>query len=541
MLKEYRTLRDIFDYSCKEYAEIQANMAMDSDAGYTYEKLRQKCETISLLLSRKGIGAADKVAIYSTGNVNWSVAYLAATAFGRIAVPILPDFSGNEAEHVLKHSEAKALFVSPKQLAKLSEEFLSTIDLVFDIESLEIIRDNTSNPTFAETCIPEEDTLATIIYTSGTTGMAKGVMLTHKNFVGNIKGAKKFFPVLSSDVFLSILPLAHAYELTLGLIYPLFGGACVCYISKTPTPTYLMRAMQAIRPTVMLSVPLIIEKVYKNTIVPMISKHKVLSWMNRKMNTTLCRIIGRKMIKTFGGRIRFFGVGGAKLDIDVERFLHKAKFPYYIGYGLTECAPLLALCGYKDTIPGQIGRAVDGMQLRLDNINPNSGEGEIVAKGDNIFVGYYKDPERTSQAFTEDGWFRTGDLASVDARGRYTIKGRIGNMIVGASGENIYPEEIEKVAKELPDIEDIIVVTRGTRLVALVKVADSLFDLHDAENDEQTKAAIESFKKTILEYVNPKVNAASQIKSVEVMKEPFKKTATMKIRRFLYKKDAPTL
>ena len=536
-----RTLEELFRFSTSQYAPRTMNRLYGSDAGYTFGSFKYACERLSTILSRHGVGADDRVAIYSTGHPNWSVAFFAATAFGRVAVPVLPDFTGSEAKHVLEHSGAKVLFASAKQLAKLDEEVLDSMNLVFAMETLEIVRDNSSEAAFANVSTPLPDSLATIIYTSGTTGSAKGVMLLHRNFMGNIRAGIRYYPLNENDVMLSILPLAHAYELTLGMLYPFSTGASVCYIPKPPTPSFLMQVMSEVRPTAMLSVPLIIEKVYRGNIVPMLKRSKFLHWMDLHMNRTLCRIVGKRMIKTFGGRLRFFGIGGAKLDVDVERFLQKARFPYHIGYGLTECAPLLSLCSYRNTVPGQIGVPVYGMELRLDNINPATGEGEIVARGENVFPGYYKDAERTADAFTPDGWFRTGDLASVDEKGRYGIKGRRGNMIVGASGENIYPEEIEMVAKEIPQIEDIIVVTRGNKLVALVKAADSLFDLAEAKTDEQTKAAVESFKKSVSDYVNARVNVASQIKSVELMTKPFEKTATLKIRRFLYTKDAPTV
>lgn len=536
-----RTLEELFRFSTSQYAPRTMNRLYGSEAGYTFGSFKYACERLSTILSRHGVGADDRVAIYSTGHPNWSVAFFAATAFGRVAVPVLPDFTGSEAKHVLEHSGAKVLFASAKQLAKLDEEVLDSMNLVFAMETLEIVRDNSSEAAFANVSTPLPDSLATIIYTSGTTGSAKGVMLLHRNFMGNIRAGIHYFPIDTNDVMLSILPLAHAYELALGMLYPFSTGASVCYIPKPPTPSFLMQVMSEVRPTAMLSVPLIIEKVYRGNIVPMLKRSKFLHWMDMHMNRTLCRIVGKRMVKTFGGRLRFFGIGGAKLDVEVERFLQKARFPYHIGYGLTECAPLLSLCSYRNTVPGQIGVPVYGMELRLDNINPATGEGEIVARGENVFPGYYKDAERTADAFTPDGWFRTGDLASVDEKGRYGIKGRRGNMIVGASGENIYPEEIEMVAKEIPQIEDIIVVSRGNKLVALVKAADSLFDLAEAKTDEQTKAAVEKFKKTVSDYVNARVNTASRIKSVELMTKPFEKTATLKIRRFLYSKDAPTV
>ena len=537
----YSTLCELFNHSTRAYAGHVMNRSCDLDAGYTYGEFRHTCERLSSLLSRHGVGAEDRVAIYSVGHPNWPAAFFCATAFGRVAVPVLPDFSGNEAQHVLEHSGAKALFVSSRQLSRLSDEVLSGLNIVICIETLEVLRSNAGDEIYADVGTPLPESLAAIIYTSGTTGAAKGVMLQHRNFIANVKAGFHVFTIGTEDVLLSILPLAHAYELSLGMLFPFAAGSSVYYISKAPTPSYLMKVMQEVRPTAMLSVPLIIEKVYKGTIVPMLRKSPLLHWMDMHMHKVLCLLVGRRMVKTFGGRMKFFGIGGAKLDENVERFLQEARFPYYIGYGLTECAPLLAVCGYRDTVPGQIGRAIHGVELRLDDVNPETGEGEIVARGENVFPGYYRDEARTREAFTADGWFRTGDLAAVDARGCYAIKGRIGNMIVGASGENIYPEEIEKVAREIPQIEDIIVVSRGKKLVALVKCVDSLFDLAHVRDDEQTRAAIASFKKTVSDYVNSRVSVASQLNSIELMTCPFEKTATLKIRRFLYAEEAPTV
>lgn len=541
MKRNPNTITDIFLNSTSLHKDKIWSFTVDKDLTYTYGQFADKCKELSDLLYAHGIGAGDKVAIFSAGTPNWSLAFFAATAFGRVAVPILPDFTGSEAEHVLTHSETRALFISSKQLPKLSEECLSSMELIIDIQTLGIIRDNGASHMNSAVLEPQPDDLAALIYTSGTTGQAKGVMLSHRNFVVNVIAGYDFYPLDNDDILLSILPLAHTYELSLGLLYPFSCGAQVCYTSKPPTPSYLMKVMQEIRPTAMLTVPLIIEKVYKSTIIPTIKKSKALSWMEKNMNTVLCRIIGKKMVKTFGGRMKFFGIGGAKLDYDVETFLHKAKFPYYIGYGLTECAPLLCLSKFHSTVPGSIGWPILGVELRLGDKNPQTGEGEIQARGGNIMPGYYKDPERTAEAFTEDGWFRTKDIACTDEQGRYFIKGRLGNMILGANGENIYPEEIEKVIKEIPSIEDALVISRENRLIGLVKVADSLFNTAEAEKDNKVLDAIRTFNQEVVSHVNARVNLSSRLHSVEMMKEPFNKTATMKIRRFLYEKDAPTI
>lgn len=528
------TLSKLFNYATGLYGGRQMNKMAGSDAGYTYQSFRDKCLEMSHLLSRYGIGAGDRVAILAANMPNWTVAMFSSVAFGRVSVPILTDFSENEVTNVLTHSESKALFVTRRQLHKVSKECMDALTLVIDIETLTVIKEDRN----AFTCDgkvlePVPDDLASIIYTSGTTGKAKGVMLSHRNFITNVISSYRFFKIGKSDVMLSVLPMAHTYELSLGMLYPMYAGACVCYISKPPTPSYLLKTMKEIRPTAMLTVPLIIEKVYKSSVVPTIKGSKMLTWMDKHAHKFMCRLIGKKMIDSFGGRLKFFGVGGAKLDVDIERFLNDARFPYYIGYGLTECAPLLAYCTYKNTKPGSIGPSSYGVTLRLDNPN-EQGAGEIVAKGENIMIGYYKDPERTREAFTEDGWFRTNDLAVVDEKGAYSIKGRLNNMILGASGENIYPEEIEKVINDFDGVNESLVLERRGRLVALVCLSDNVLDWNQA-GAEEVFAKMESISGSILSYVNKRVGKNSNISSVEVMKEPFEKTATQKIRRFKYK------
>ena len=377
------------------------------------------------------------------------------------------------------------------------------------------------------------DDIATIIYTSGTTGNAKGVVLSHRNLTSCVASCFHAQPRNETDRWLSILPMSHTLELTLGVLYPMYVGACVYYMSKPPVPALLLKAIQAVKPTTMLSVPLIIEKIYRSSIAPTIKKSRVLSWMNTHMNLLMCKIIGLKLKKTFGGHLSFFGIGGAKLDTEVETFLLRAGFPYAVGYGLTETSPLLSFTVGKTRAPGSIGYTVKNVELRLDNINPETGEGEIVAKGPNVMLGYYKDPERTRKAFTADGWFRTNDLACIDEKGRYYIKGRLSNMILGSSGENIYPEEIEQVINGIDDVDESIIVPRDGKLVALVTFNENVIDWNQEGEDEFFRK-IEEYKARILGIVNKNVNRTSKVSAVQILREPFEKTATRKIRRFKY-------
>lgn len=531
------TLGKLYEYSTSMYENNRFSQMLDSDMGYTYGGFKKKCDEISHMLSRYGIGAGDRVAILAQNMPNWTVAMFSLVPFGRISVPILPDSSENEVTNILTHSGCKAIFISRRMLSKLSKECTDKLILVIDIETFELIkRDDNAFTCDGKVSQPLPDDLATIIYTSGTTGNAKGVMLSHRNLCSNIIAALHAHKCSEKDVWLSILPMAHTYEMSLGVLYPIFCGACVYYIQKPPTPSVLLSAMKTVRPTVMLSVPLIIEKIYRNSVVPTIKGSRVLTWMHKHFPTLLCRLIGMKLKATFGGRLKFFGIGGSKLDTTVEKFLKRAKFPYAIGYGLTETAPLICNAGVKYTKPGSTGIASYGVTVRLLNVNPETGEGEIVCKGNNVMLGYYKDPERTRSVFTDDGWFKTNDLACVDEKGRYYIKGRLSNMILGPSGENIYPEEIEKVINNIEEVNESIVLERNGRLVALVQFNDNIINW-DQEGEDQFFEKLEARKKAIMNYVNKHVNKFSKINDVEVMKEPFEKTATQKIRRFKYKKD----
>ena len=531
------TLAKLYEYSTAIYENNKLSVMLDSDMSYTYGSFKKKCDELSHRLSRYGIGAGDKVAILSQNMPNWTVAMFSLVPFGRVSVPILPDSSENEVTNILNHSGSKAIFISKRLLPKLSKECSEKMDLVIDIETFEIIRRNDDAFTCdGKTTQPLPDDIATIIYTSGTTGNAKGVMLSHRNLCHNIIASLHAHKCTEKDVWLSVLPMAHTYELSIGVLYPIFVGACVYYIPKPPATSVLLSALKTVRPTVMLSVPLIIEKVYKNSVVPTIRRSRVLRWMRKHTPTLLYRLIGMKLKATFGGRLKFFGIGGSKLDIQVEEFLKKAKFPYAIGYGLTETAPLICNAGVKQTRPGSTGVAAYGVTVKLIDVNPETGEGEIVCKGNNVMLGYYKDPARTRSVFTDDGWFRTNDLATVDEKGRYYIKGRLSNMILGPSGENIYPEEIESVINSMEGVNESVVLERNGRLVALVQFNDNIINWNQ-EGEDQFFNKLQARKEAIMSYVNRHVNKSSKINDVEVVKEPFEKTATQKIRRFKYKKD----
>lgn len=536
------TLAKLYEYATTVYSKNQYTQWYDTkEGGYTYASFKAKCDSLSKKLTQYGIGAGDKVAILSQSMPNWSVAFFSIVPFGRIAIPILPDSSENEVTNILTHSESKVIFVSQKLAGKVSQECRDRMTLVIDIDTFEAIKvDDEKFTCDGRTVIPTPEDIATIIYTSGTTGSAKGVVLSHRNLASNVITCYHSCKRGEKDRWLSVLPMAHTLEMTLSMLYPMYCGATVYYLPKPPVASLLMKALKIVKPTTMLTVPLIIEKVYKGSVLPTIQKSRTLTWMNQHMNGLMCRIIGMKLKATFGGHISFYGIGGAKLDPEVENFLLKAKFPYAIGYGLTETSPLLGYSMNRWRTVGSFGYPVYNVKLKLHNVNPETGEGEVVAKGPNVMLGYYKDPKRTKNVFTEDGWFRTNDIAVQDEKGRFYIKGRNNNMILGPSGENIYPEEIENVINNVEGVSESIVVERGGKLVALVQPVENYIQW-DNESEDKIYEKLDSWKAKVLKITNKNVSKASQVSSVEVMKEPFEKTATQKIRRFKYKDSAPTV
>lgn len=515
----FNTLKELFINKTAAFSKCKYLCTIGGDF-YTYEQFGEKTKEVSALLHNLRTEYGDKVAILSQNMPNWGVAFFSCCAYNRIAVPLLPDFSEMEIENILEHSESKAIFVSKRLYRKLSEQAKKRLETIIEIDDFTVLKNG--NPLYKEQSnavketidapeyTPAEEDLATIIYTSGTTGNSKGVMLSHKNLCSHLKSAMQLRPSFEWDVWLSILPLSHTLENSLSLLLPFTSGASVYYLEKAPTPSMLMQAFKAVRPTTILVVPLIIEKIYKNSILPKINAKRITAslyktTLGRKL---LHRIIGRQMREMFGGRIRFFGIGGAKLDGIVERFLYEAKFPYAIGYGLTECCPLLA-----GAIPSMVkwqttGPAVPGVQLRIDNKNPETGEGEIVAKGNNIMMGYYKNPQATAEAFTEDGWFRTQDLGYIDENGWLSIRGRLKNMILGPSGENIYPEEIETVINSHTGVSESLVLSVKGKLIARIYPSQEKIEALNKTKEEIYKAYMAKKMDLIKEYESKKAEIA---------------------------------
>ncbi len=541
----HKTLRELFDDSTSRFIDNKFLYYLNGE-GYTYKEFRDKTNEVYDLLLKYGIKPGDKVGIVSQNMPNWGVAFFSISSYGMVTVPMLPDFSESDIKHILKHSESKALFVSAKLLHKVKEKAQDRLSLIILIDDFSIVKGNIDEAPSAH-LKPEEintEDLASIIYTSGTTGSSKGVMLSHKNMCSNLYSAQLLRPSYEWDIWLSILPLSHTLESSLSLLLPMYGGGSIYYLDKAPTPTILMKALSTVHPTTMLSVPLIIEKIYKGTILPQLKKNFVLAFIYKipPFRKLMNRAAGKKLMEKFGGSIRFFGIGGAKLDKEVEKFLLESKFPYAIGYGLTETSPLLAGAIPEKVRLGSTGPIVYGVEIKLLDPDPKTGVGEIVAKGNNVMMGYYKNPEATKEAFTEDGWFRTKDLGKFDKDGWLYIKGRASNTIIGPSGENIYPEEIESVINSHSMVNESIVTEYKGKLTALIhfnkeKLESFLSSKEDSKKSTTTQEKYENLKKEIMEYVNEKVNKFSRINDVDEQKEEFEKTATQKIKRYLYTRN----
>ena len=545
-MKTLTTLYELFHNSIEKFSQ-KAAFTMFGGEDVSFKEVGERVKEVQDLLTGAGVNAGDKVVILSSSMPNWGVCYFAVVTAGMVAVPILPDFTGDDLDILIKHSEAKALLVSDKLFTKLSKETAAKLNIIIRTKNLGVIAQTVKAE--GVTAIPKPEDLAAIIYTSGTTSTPKGVMLTHGNLASQMNMLYELYPIGPEDAMLSVLPMAHTYECSLGLLYIFSTGGTVTYLEKPPTPSILMPALRKARPTAFLIVPLIIEKIFRTQIYAKFTSNGFMRSLYGVgfIRRYLHRLAGKKLTKVFGGRARLF-IGGAKLDEQVEQFLIDAKFPYAIGYGLTETAPLVAGQISPAVKLGSTGPAMKGVEVRLDNINPETKQGEIVVKSPSTMQGYYKNEEATADVFTEDGWFRTGDLGYIDEDGYIFIKGRLKNMILGPSGENIYPEEIESVLNSHVLVSESVVTEQNGQLIALVhfdteaieRMKEELMEKWEITRDEWNKktaewnARMDELKKDIMKYVNSKVNRFSKISEVVEEENEFEKTPSKKIRRFLY-------
>jgi len=541
------TLPALLNRSVELYGDKKVLSKVDQEP-MTYNEMAQSVQNMIQMLKDNGVRKGDKVALLSENMPNWAVAYFSVTYFGGVIVPILPDFHPADVQHIIRHSEAKAVFVSKRHLQTIEDLEESNMKFVIQLDDLSMI-DELTNHTYISKLKqrmaskglpkPAEDDMAALLYTSGTTGHSKGVMLSHKNLVTNAMSAYKNIHITQEDTFLSILPLAHTLECTVGMIVPILHGADVVYIDKMPTPNVLVKAFASVKPTMMLSVPLIIEKIYKNKIMPKFTASLLMRTLysipfaRRQLN----KIAGKKLIDTFGGRLKFFGIGGAALPTYVETFLKEADFPYIVGYGLTETSPLIA--GGRMGMPikiGSTGLPMVGVDVKIKDANPENGEGEIVVKSPSVMLGYYKDKEQTAEVI-KDGWFYTGDLGYLDDDGYLFISGRSKNVIIGSGGENIYPEQIEGIINQNEAVLDSLVMEKDSKLIARIhldyELIDKMFDAHKMPEAEVRKKIADYLEEMRVE-VNTQLASFAKIQKFVEQIEPFVKTPTKKIKRYLY-------
>ncbi len=520
----------------------------------TYAELTQSIARMHVLLRHAGIKRGDKIALCAKNSSHWALVFLSALTYGAVTVPILNEFRNDSIQHLVSHSDARLFFVDPAIWKGLDASQMPDVDGFVDIETwrLKLSRSTSVKTAFDELDrlvdmdFPEgttvgnfdrdyfhdsKDDLAVINYTSGSTGLSKGVMISYGNLWSNARYSTdniKFFE--PGDGMVSMLPLAHMFGLLVELIFPLLKGCHITFLGKVPSPKILLDAFSRIRPKLVVTVPLVIEKIVTNKIFPAL-RSPLMRVATRipLLNDIIYRKVRSKMIDAFGGNLHQLIIGGAALAPSVEKFLLRIKFPYTVGYGMTECAPLISYCFWDRQKPGSCGLVVDRMQARVESPDPSTVPGVLWVKGDNVMQGYYKNQEATDAVF-DDGWMNTGDICILDNDGYLFIKGRDKSMILGPSGQNIYPEEIENKLNHLPFVAESIVVERDGRLVALVYP-----DEEAARHAHLPKEKIDSLMDYNLVTLNRELPGYSKVSSIELRGEPFEKTPKQSIKRYLYK------
>ena len=516
---------------------------------FTYGEFATNIAKLHLLYEKVGLKKGDKVALCAKNSARWGVAFFSVNTYEAVIVPILADFHPESVNSLVDHSESLVLFTDTDIWKKLDIEKMPTVKAVVSTADFRLLyaadekiqkANDELDTLFAEKYpngftaadvnypTDNDKDLAIINYTSGTTSAPKGVMLRYECISENVAFGQKRLPSYQGDTIVSMLPMAHMYGMMFELIYPICGSASVYYLGKTPTPALLLGAMAQIKPYLVITVPLVMEKIFKSKVAPVINKPvmKVICKIPG-LNQIIFKKIRTTLLNAFGGNVREIVMGGAALNPDVEKWFKRFKLPYTVGYGMTEAAPLLAYEDWWDFASKSCGKAVDSVEVRIDSEDPRTKVGEIQARGNSIMSGYYKNDEATAAAFTEDGWMRTGDLGIIDAAGNIFIRGRSKNMILSANGQNIYPEEIEAVINNQDYVIESVVVDRGASLVALVYVDGDKLTADGLNLDEQM-----ALMRTA---VNAEMPAYSKISKVEVMDQPFEKTPKMSIKRFMYK------
>ncbi|MDD4516086.1 AMP-binding protein [Massilibacteroides sp.] len=543
----------IYESSFKGNWDLPALTDYSKNNSYTFGDVADRIARIHILFEEAKIQKGDKIALIGKDSAHWCMVYMAAVTYGAVIVPILQDFNPNDVHHILNHSESILLFVTPRIWDTLEEEKMRGIRAVFSLSDFhciherggrklgEVVRDmdyrmlakypsgfTAEDIQYVET---GNDEVVLLNYTSGTTGFSKGVMLTGNNLAGNVTYAQTLDLMYRGDHVLCFLPLAHAYSCAFNFLVPMAVGAHVYLLGKVPSPKILLQAFADVKPNLILTVPLILEKIYKKTILPKLNKRALKFALNIPiLDNRIYTKIRKGLIEALGGRFREVIVGGAAMNQEVVDFLYKIKFPFTVGYGMTECGPLISYTNNRYFVPGSCGHILKGiMEVRIDSEDPLNTVGEIQVRGENVMKGYYKNEGATENVFTEDGWLRTGDLGTIDKEQRIFIRGRSKTMILGASGQNIYPEEIESKLNNQSFILESVVVERNGKLVALV------YPDYDAlDNSGISHADLPNVMEQNRIELNKMLASYESVSAIQLYPTEFEKTPKKSIKRYLY-------
>ena len=550
---EFKSVNKIFEESIKKN---WLRPAISNYQGETlhFRDLARRIEKLHIMFEECGLQKGDKVAICSRNQANWAVVFLATTTYGAVPVPLLHEFKSANIHHLVNHSEAKVLFVDDVIWEGLSETEMPDIHAIIQVNNFKVLYAVDQNIYDAKVRLNElfgkrypeafephminyyEDSaeeLAVINYTSGTSGFSKGVMIPYRAVWSNIMFGAKVLPQLGpTSRVVSMLPCAHMYGLMFEVLYELSVGCHVHFLSRLPSPKIIMQALAEVKPNIVIAVPLVIEKIYKSKVKPVLEKEGIKFLMKVPfLNQVVLDKVRNELVNAFGGEFYEVIIGGAAFNKEVEAFFKKMNFPFTVGYGMTECAPIITYDDWKEEKLYSCGKAAPNMEVRIASANPAEIPGEIQVKGANVFLGYFKNEEATAEVFTEDGWFRTGDMGILDADGSLFIKGRTKCMILGPSGQNIYPEEVETLLNSQPYVVDSLVIEDNGGLTALIYP-----DFHQGAKDGMNQDAFVKYLEGMLAEWNTVLPNYARLKKVEVMSEDFERTPKKSIKRYLYQR-----
>ncbi|MDR3338860.1 MAG: AMP-binding protein [Candidatus Symbiothrix sp.] len=548
-----KTFIKLYERSFGENFDLPAMTDYGSDKIFMYSDVAKEIAKLHILFEECRINKGDKISIIGKNSSRWAIAHIATVSYGAVIVPILHDFNSNDINHIVNHSDSVLLFVTDKIWDHLNEDGMPQIKGAISLTDFRLLHqrigenlndsllslDEKFAKKYPEGFYPihikysdqPDDDIVVLNYTSGTTGFSKGVMITGSNLSGNMEYAHVAIRLKKGDRMLSFLPLAHTYGAAFDFLYALTEGVFTTYLGKTPAPKILLKALEEVKPEVIISVPLIFEKIYKKMIIPILNKKAISLALNVPLlDTRIYAQFKKRLLSALGGKARLVIIGGAPFNSEVEDFLLKIKFPVSVGYGMTECAPLISFTGeYSEFVPHSCGKVLNCMDVRIDSENPYNIAGEIQTKGQNVMAGYYKNQSATDAVFTDDGWLRTGDLGTIDKDNNIFIRGRSKSVILGASGQNIYPEEIEAKLNNLPFVMESLVIEKNNRLIALVYPDYDAVD-QTGVSHEDLPLLMEENKATL----NKMVASYEKIAEIQLYPNEFEKTPKKSIKRYLY-------